>query len=405
MVIQDPGDVYDMNCPGGYSQEQGALILRQPQRDSTYYVFHRRSKFDPAPGISIAAVDLLYSAVTLKKDRRHNVFRKGFPIVDTLLQGGHLSAMKHANGTDWWIIQPGRHDNYYYTILFTRKGIDTVFTQILNHPRLNDFGGGQTCFSPNGKMYARTDLALDGVFLLDFDRTSGRLYNYRNIFIDTSNVITGLAFSASSRFLYVTTLDRIFQYDLDAVNIEESQVLVAEWDGFSDPFPTSFYLCNLGPDCRIYINTSNGVQYMHVIEYPDRKGLACNVRQHAIKLPTHNAASMPNFPHFRVDEEWPCDSTIGLRLTPVIDLPEGTITFEIYPNPADDVLYLDFELDKVRSLEYEMTDLFGRSVYRTTLKNNDYREELSVSHLPPGVYTWQLHNDQGSHSTGKVVIR
>ena len=155
----NPGDEHNQFCfHRGYVQDQGALILRQPDRDSTYYVIHRRSELNPAPGISVAAVNLLYSAVTLKKDGRHNVFRKGFPIVDTLLQGGHLSAMKHANGSDWWIIQPGRHDNYYYTALFTGKGIDTVFTQILNHPRLNDFGGGgQATFSPDGKLYARRD--------------------------------------------------------------------------------------------------------------------------------------------------------------------------------------------------------------------------------------------------------
>ena len=384
------------------------IVLPKPGKDSTYYVFHRKIEYDPEPGISVGVTSLSFTDVTLKSDGRHSVFRKGFPIIDTLLHGSHFTAIRHENQRDWWLIQPERLNDRYHTILFSNKGFgfDSVFVQTLGHKMLDSLGGsGQSAFSPDGKMYARRDRTSDGVFLFDFDRSTGRLSNYRNLNIADSEFTGGLAFSASSRFLYVTTIDKVYQYDLEASDVQESQTVVAEWDGFSDPFPINFYLCNLGPDCRIYIISNNGVQYMHVIEFPDRKGLACNVRQHAIKLPTHNAASMPNFPHFRVDEEWPCDSTIGLRLTPVIDLPEGTITFEIYPNPADDVLYLDYDLDKVRSLEYEMTDLFGRSVYRTTLKNNDYREEISVSHLPPGVYTWQLHNDQGSHSTGKVVIR
>ena len=97
---------------------------------------------------------------------------------------------------------------------------------------------------------------------------------------------------------YVTALSKVYQYDLDAADIDASKQIVAEYDGYLDPLPTNFYLCNLGPDCRIYINSTNSVQSMHVIRFPDRMGLACEVAQHAIRMPTYNFGSLPNFPHY-----------------------------------------------------------------------------------------------------------
>jgi hypothetical protein len=59
---------------------------------------------------------------------------------------------------------------------------------------------------------------------------------------------------------------------------------VATWDGFEENgfFATTFYLAQLAPDGKIYINSNNGVSYLHVINNPDSLGLACDVCQHCV---------------------------------------------------------------------------------------------------------------------------
>jgi PKD repeat protein len=60
----------------------------------------------------------------------------------------------------------------------------------------------------------------------------------------------------------------------------------------------------------------NGVAYLHVINEPDSLGLACEVCQHCVELPSVNSFSMPNFPNYRLGhlEGSPCDT---LRAPPV----------------------------------------------------------------------------------------
>jgi PKD repeat protein len=72
----------------------------------------------------------------------------------------------------------------------------------------------------------------------------------------------------------------------------------------------------LAPDGKIYINSNNRCSYLHVINEPDSLGLACEVCQHCVDLPSVNAFSMPNFPNYRLGhlEGSPCDT---LRQPPV----------------------------------------------------------------------------------------
>jgi hypothetical protein len=62
----------------------------------------------------------------------------------------------------------------------------------------------------------------------------------------------------------------------------------------------------------------NGVRYLHVINNPDLPCPACNIEQHGVHLPTYNAASLPNFPNYRLGplDGSPCDS-LGIDNVPV----------------------------------------------------------------------------------------
>ena len=88
---------------------------------------------------------------------------------------------------------------------------------------------------------------------------------------------------------------------------------VAMYDGFTSPFPpweTAFSLANLGPDSKIYFSTTSTTTALHVINYPDLPGTACDIQQHGVILPKFNDHTMHRFPNYRLGK-WaaaPCDT-------------------------------------------------------------------------------------------------
>jgi hypothetical protein len=70
------------------------------------------------------------------------------------------------------------------------------------------------------------------------------------------------------------------------------------------------------PDGKIYIWAGDTL-YMHVIHFPNRKGLACAVQQRAITLPTSVFAANLYYPHYRLGpmDDAACD-TLGIDNIP-----------------------------------------------------------------------------------------
>jgi hypothetical protein len=152
----------------------------------------------------------------------------------------------------------------------------------------------------------------------DFDRCMGTLHNPRQFHFTHDRAGGGCAFSPNSRYLYINHTTEAYQYDLESSDIWGSRVQVAEYDGFLDPFSTTFYLMQLAPDGKIYSSYTGGGSSMHVIHQPDEAGAGCQYQQHGLKLITRNSYSVPTFPNFRLGpvDGSSCDS-LGLDNRPV----------------------------------------------------------------------------------------
>ena len=61
--------------------------------------------------------------------------------------------------------------------------------------------------------------------IFDFDRCTGLFSDPVNITIDDSNSLGGLAFSPNSRFLYVSSVLDVYQYDTEASDIASSMAV------------------------------------------------------------------------------------------------------------------------------------------------------------------------------------
>ncbi|MFM9946948.1 MAG: PKD domain-containing protein [Saprospiraceae bacterium] len=312
----NPG-VYADNNPRGYLLSQGVLSLPHPDPDSThlYYLVHSNMEY-PTDELILYASKLYYSKIDMSLENGLGaVTEKNQVIIDDTMEPGKVTACKHANGRDWWLFMRRYGSNEYHTILlnpsgFENKGIQTIGDSIIS-PSL-----GQNIFSPDGSKFVELSMySIDeGNFLniYDFDRCTGELSNPVHIAYADSAWSGGAAISPNSRFLYISSFVKVYQYDLWATDIEASKDTVAVWDGFFVPpiFATTFFLAQLAPDGKIYINANNGVPYLHVINNPDLPGDSCDVCQHCVQLPTYNAFSMPNFPNYRLGalEGSPCDT-------------------------------------------------------------------------------------------------
>ena len=312
----NPGEHATDQMEDGYILDQGAMILPVPESKSLYYLLHA-DKIVPGDegGIWFSSEHLYYTLVNMEANGGlGKVLEKNQPVKEGVFEPGKLTATRHANGRDWWVLNRDFESNVYHKFLVTPEGVVEYSSQAIG-PIIPSAGVGQAVFSPDGGKYANLHLVdgigtVDYIGIYDFDRCTGMLSNPNVFTYADSAWAGGIAISPNSRYLYVSSFLRVFQYDLWTADVEASQDTVAVWDGFGGFFATTFYLAQLAPDGKIYINANNTTPYLHVIEQPDLPGDSCQVCQHCVELPTKNAFSMPNFPNYRLGpmEGSPCDT-------------------------------------------------------------------------------------------------
>lgn len=296
---------------------QSSVFLPFASNDVVYYVSMSYSDELPFVGAQI-------SFFPINLEIPISISQQEIEIYSNSYTTGELTACCHANGRDWWVLAPSADDSKVYSFLVQSNG--TIETNVLDLGNINLSNGlGQAKFSPDGTIFARLNLVAFGepdyLDIFDFDRCTGSLTNHRqtNISDATSAVAGGLSFSPSSQYLYVSHYDHIFQFDLWDDNVFATMDTVAVYDGYTEWnfFTGHFYQAQLAPDGKIYLNSPSGINKLHVIEFPDRQGVACDVRQHSIPLPNNNSFTLANHPHYRLGpiDGSECD-TLGIDNLP-----------------------------------------------------------------------------------------
>ncbi len=410
----NPGYLHQLRCvqyDDGYgSGIQSAVFLPAPQDDSVYYLFHKQIRTFSNNTLSGFTEKLLYSVVNQRFNKGlGKVTAKNVEIIKDTLSFGELITVKHSNGKDWWIITPRRNNNAFYILKFTKDGIVDTFTQKIGiTASIPGEGYGQVVFSPDGTKLYRTN-PFNPIMVYDFDRETGVFTKFDTIHYDYGNQLSigevGCAISPNGRFLYLGARFKLFQLDLQAPDISASQTLVAEWDGFAAPVATLFQQLQLAPDCKIYGLAGGDTRYFHVIHNPDAPGLACNVEQHGLVLPTPCGASMPSFPNFRLgppeNPGLPCTSTVGTIGGPVSPLP----ALSVFPNPATTYVKLVVNQALEQGANWYLFDLHGRLVRSAPLDTAQAGIEISLSGLPAGAYFWSVDGKAGAvFLRGKVLV-
>jgi hypothetical protein len=219
---------------------QGAVLLPYPGRDSLYFAFHQALDFDFSGGIGYHNQALFYSVINNNfNEGKGAVIEKNKMLVFDTLASGKLTATKHANGRDWWLLVPewDKTTQGFYQYLITPQGITNLEKQYPG-PNIHYTAPsiGQAVFSPDGSKYVRHDIRFEpwsAVNIYDFDRCTGELslLEYFEM-VDTAFLTGGAVVSPDSRYLYTIVNDFIYQFDLLADDIEASKKLAAEFDGY-----------------------------------------------------------------------------------------------------------------------------------------------------------------------------
>ena len=404
------GKTWQTYCKGIdlYPSYQSSMIVPDPGNESEgrngYYLIHKRYELESIPHLHLSTPEMYYSYIDMNKNNgKGKVIYKNRPAFRTTnINYGYMTGCKHANGRDWWILQSQRLTNKHFSVLLTADTIFCADSMSIGNP-LADGEIGQATFTPDGSKYLIYN-ATDDCLIFDFDRSTGILSNYRHVVFQDSAYFTGIAVSPNSRFAYLCAKWDLFQIDLWADDIQNSIVHIDHWNGTNpNSYSTSFGFAQLAPDCKIYIVPPGTNRYIHVINKPDEKGKACDFRQQSVDLiKTNFNNSIPNYPHFRIDEAQICDSTI--TWIPDEYIVKSPMVLSVSPNPAalNTKIYItsdSYEYGKIR-----IHDING-NVIRTMDIDSESPVEVDTFGFVSGVYVVEyMSYVSGGRDVEKLVI-
>jgi len=384
-----------LNCP------QGAIILPMPYYGSKYVIFHELSA-----GSSNTAIGLLYSIVDMSQmNGLGDVISKNNLLISDTLSSGGLTAVRHSNNRDWWLLVPQVNHASFYRILVNPEGVWLDGEQEIGEVHLN--GDYNVRFSPDGTKYAYVSYCPDLLIslpvihiseLFNFDRSSGLLSDPKEFsFYDTNTHVYHIAFSPNSNLLYASLGKRIYQWDTESMDMDSSMTIVGEWDGSTWGWaPTYFNYCQLAPDNKIYFNSAPAANYLHVIDKPDIPGIGCNVIQRYIHFSNDKPITgMPNFPDFRLGS-----------VTAIPELEELKENLNFSPNPASD--FIQFQvIGKIShnvTLDVEIIDNLGRQLAKINSIQIDESYRVCTSSYPPGLYIARIVSNNKTLLSKKFLV-
>jgi hypothetical protein len=406
---------------------QNSIIL--PLGDSIYYVFNGTFSDTTAfyvnegNNLSYPGCDQLrYHLVDMKLNNyQGKVVKKNRLAMDSVFtSSAQMTAVRHANGHDWWLVRNGidldSDSSELYTFWVTQDSVYGPYIQVFQHPATGSHNispYGQASFSNDGSVYANVALGLNNfISITKFDRCGGifsdnqRTWMPSLVLQNTSSAIdtlpASLCFSPNDAFLYVNTRTDIYQWELNDPNPATAWVHIAgidtAWQNFQ--LYTSLYV---GHDGKVYIGNIDGFSSsMSVINSPDQKGALADFCPKCLDFPPVNSflvpygrvASPPNMPNYTLGSDPNCFTTIPQQQ-------ERREAFTLYPNPADATL----TVQSATGGSFQLVDMLGRVVLYTSLSPAQPGKTTSTANLPAGIYTYRYTSGNTQATTGKLVIQ
>ena len=276
---------------GSPNSAQSALVVRRPGQDSLWYVF--------TTDFQGGDQGLRYSVVsTARGGGRGDVIEKNALVLAPVAE--KLTAVRHANGRDVWIIAHRWQSPQYLALLLTAAGLTTA--PVLSTAGAVLAGPGRQAIgylraSPDGRHLAAALWRDANKFeVLDFDPATGQVT--ARVSLEPYNRAYGVEFSPDGSKLYGTCHDEItgrgvvWQFDLQpgAGSASDGQYNVVVGRSVAKELGAVLR----GPDGRLYVARNDG-RFLGVIDQPNQPGAACGYVDDGVPLgKSRSRLGLPN---------------------------------------------------------------------------------------------------------------
>jgi PKD repeat protein len=306
---------------GNPSSSQSAVIVPKIGDPTRYYVFTVDQLSGPK--------GLNYSIVNMTLDGgKGDVELKNVPVQLNVVE--KITAVRHCNNKDVWVIAHGSASDIYYAYLVSATGINT--TAVISHTgvvlpgvvapsTLDSSSLGYLKASPDGKKIAAAHWTVN-IDLSDFDNTTGIVSNSISLHQapDPRYLSYGVEFSPNSSLLYTTvwrdyntafSKNELHQYDItlgSAAAIRASRQMLAS---VFDP-GERYAALQIAPDGKMYmaqnLPSTLTPTYISSIGSPNTYGSGCNFTNSAVQWSQPNQKSSFGLPTFIQSYFYPVDS-------------------------------------------------------------------------------------------------
>jgi hypothetical protein len=204
----------------GNSSTNGVIIIPRPSHPSQYYIYsHVAACFNPncTDAIVYQLVDM-NSENNLGDVVERNVF------LDSAQRkiAEKLSACRHANGRDWWLIYHEYESDKFVKWLLTPNGLEGPYTQSIGTSHQTGLAViGEICFNKIGDKLGLVNIyGLVEVF--HFDRCTGVLsapitLNQQDTFPYPNTAFYGCEFAPEQPLFYSGDGDSLYQWNLTEI--------------------------------------------------------------------------------------------------------------------------------------------------------------------------------------------
>ncbi len=397
----------------GVNLHNQIILIPVPNENKKYYIFHLG--FYAADGLYYSMVDMNLNG------GMGEVIQKNIQI-NNFLQGDCISAIRHGNGRDWWLITKlggngSTSVNRFFVFLVSPSV--SGFT-----PIIQDFGNSidavkqRLVINHRGNKFININVA--GLMAeYNFDRCSGTISNQTIIFTEQSSNYSRFywegTYSPNDSVFYTTTnwvsfpndTSRLLQFNLFVPNIPASCDTL-----FEQRNPNIFGAIRLAPNNKIYMtNYYNwgfpGFPYpdsvrnvynenLSVVNNPNIAGSGCNFAPFSFYLGGKRTyAGLPNNPNYSLGR-WigsPCD-TLGVGINE-IEIKNEAALFVFY-HPTWQKAFINAQHLKGKKFTLRVHDALAKEVYKETGKLNTeyFTKDLGCVDLAKGVYVVSLTTEK-----------
>lgn len=336
----------------------------------------------------------------------------GFVYKDSIIYNApvteKITAVRHINGIDVWLLAHAYNSADYIALLVTQAGINPVpvistVGKIHYDPSTAD-AIGEIKVSPDGSKLAAVTMHHPDIELFDFNNATGQVSNpivlpetggYDGL--GNSSGLYGVSFSANNTMLYVSqwllpssNVDgKIIQYNIssnDSIGINATRMNVFTTTAHS------LYSLKLAPDRKIYVGR-NASGYIGVINSPDVPGMACNYVDNGVYLNGKTSSwGLNNLMEYgSYCELLAAPETNTSPLQPVI-----------YPNPVHETVTFTFANPHNENHWLLLYNTNGEVVFAGE-KTTGTTISADIHALPRGMYFYRLYSSGGKCTNGKFI--